>query len=153
MTVDTTDFPRILNEIKEEIQPFFGKGKQADYIPALANVPGDKFGMAVRTADGQEFIVGDAKEDFSIQSISKLFTLMQVLGLGDEDIWSRVGREPSGTAFNSLVQLEYNKGIPRNPLINAGAIVICDILISHFEDTKTEILNFIEQTNKEMQSL
>ncbi len=139
MTVENIDFSEILEEIKEEVQPFFGQGKQADYIPALANVPGDKFGMAVRTAEGQEFIVGDAKEDFSIQSISKLFTLMQVLGLGDEDIWSRVGREPSGTAFNSLVQLEYEQGIPRNPFINAGSIVITDILAGRSADASRRI--------------
>ncbi|MEH6633324.1 MAG: glutaminase [Halopseudomonas aestusnigri] len=139
MTENSVDFQSVLEEIKEEVLPFFGKGKNADYIPALANVPGSKFGMAIHTVEGEEFLIGDAREDFSIQSISKLFTLMQVLGFEDVDIWNRVGREPSGTAFNSLVQLEYEKGIPRNPFINAGAIVVTDILASRSADTSRRI--------------
>ncbi|MCZ4280295.1 glutaminase [Kiloniella laminariae] len=139
MSNESIDYQGILEEILEEVQPFFGKGKNADYIPVLAEVPGDKFGMAVRTIDGREFSIGDAKESFSIQSISKLFTLMQVLGFSDCDIWSRVGREPSGTAFNSLVQLEYEKGIPRNPFINAGALVITDIINSRSADASRRI--------------
>ncbi|WP_419904589.1 glutaminase [Kiloniella sp.] len=139
MAENSVDFQGVLAEIQDEIDPFFGQGKNAGYIPALSDVPGDKFGMAVHTVEGEEFLIGDAQDDFSIQSISKLFTLMQVLGFDDIDIWSRVGREPSGTAFNSLVQLEYEKGIPRNPFINAGAIVVTDILASRSADASRRI--------------
>ncbi|MFD2205452.1 glutaminase [Kiloniella antarctica] len=139
MINSSVDFQGVLEEIEDEVRPFFGQGKNADYIPALSDVPGHKFAMAVQTVDGETFMIGDAEENFSIQSISKLFTLMQVLGLEDVDIWSRVGREPSGTAFNSLVQLEYEKGIPRNPFINAGAIVVTDILASRSADPSRRI--------------
>ncbi len=142
MTEYSVDYQGVLEEIQDEVRPFFGKGKNADYIPALAIVPGNKFGMAIHTVEGEEFLIGDARDDFSIQSISKLFTLMQVLGFEGVDIWSRVGREPSGTAFNSLVQLEYEKGIPRNPFINAGAIVVTDILASRSADTSRRIGDF-----------
>jgi glutaminase len=82
---------------------------------------------------------------FSIQSISKVFTLSLAFSLLGEDLWKRVGVEPSGTAFNSLMQLEYEKGIPRNPLINAGALVITDMLVSEFQDPKKEILRYLRQ--------
>ena len=118
------DYQAILEEIAEEVQPYFGKGKVATYIPALAGVPPGKFGMAVHTVRGETFRWGDAAEPFSIQSISKLFTLTMAMRFIDDKIWERVGKEPSGNPFNSLVQLEYEQGIPRNPLINAGAMVI-----------------------------
>ena len=91
------------------------------------------------------FHVGDAEEKFSIQSIAKVLSLSLAFKLLDDDLWKRVGVEPSGDPFNSLVQLEYEQGIPRNPLINAGAIVVCDVLCSYFEDPQTELLSFIRQ--------
>jgi glutaminase len=105
-------------------------GRVADYIPALAAADPDAFGMALATAEGELFGVGDWEQPFSIQSISKLFTLALVLAEGADDVWQRVGREPSGNPFNSLVQLETEQGIPRNPFINAGAIVVTDRLQS-----------------------
>lgn len=137
------DFQTTLEDIHDAVQPYFGQGKVADYIPALARVRPDQFGMAVVTADGREFSIGDADTPFSIQSISKLFNLMLALTTVGEDIWTRVGREPSGTAFNSLVQLEYEHGIPRNPFINAGAIVVTDIVASHSANAQRRIVDYI----------
>jgi glutaminase len=95
----------------------------------LAKVPTTKFGMAVHTVDGVEVAVGDAAEPFSIQSISKLSTLILALCRGGDEIWERVGKEPSGTPFNFLSQLELEKGVPRNPFINAGALAVTDYLL------------------------
>jgi glutaminase len=106
----------------------------ADYIPALANVDVDKLGMAVTTVDGLRLSAGDAHEPFSLQSITKVFTLTLALELAGAELWKRVGREPSGTPFNSLVQLEYERGIPRNPLINAGALVVTDAIVEAVKD-------------------
>jgi len=122
----------VLAEVVDHVQPVFGQGKVADYIPALARIPPQKFGMAVCGVDGQEWFIGDANECFSIQSISKVFSLLLALDtIGPDRVWERVGREPSGTAFNSLVLLEVEDGYPRNPFINAGALVITDIITAH----------------------
>ena len=138
-----TDYNKLLKEIFREIKPIIGQGKVADYIPALANVDPRKFGMSISTVKGTNFSTGDVDEKFSIQSISKVFTLTLAFSKLGEEIWSRVGREPSGNAFNSLIQLEYEQGIPRNPFINAGAIVITDILISLLDDPYSELLDYI----------
>ena len=119
----------LLASILEEVRPLLGQGKVADYIPALALVPADRLGMAVCTVEGELFTAGDACEPFSIQSISKALSLTLALTLyQEEEIWARVGKEPSGQPFNSLVQLEFEQGIPRNPFINAGALVVSDLL-------------------------
>jgi glutaminase len=102
----------------------------ADYIPALARVDPRRFGIAIVTADGQVAGAGDAETPFSIQSVSKVFTLTLAMNRLDEALWSRVGREPSGSRFNSIVQLEQEKGIPRNPFINAGALVVTDAVLA-----------------------
>ena len=119
----------ILSQIAMTVEPHRGSGKVADYIPALAAVDPMKFGMCIALGDGTSQTLGDADELFSIQSISKVFTLSMALRKVGEDLWKRVGREPSGSPFNSIVQLENERGIPRNPLINAGAIVVTDHLI------------------------
>lgn len=113
------------NSVRSEIKT----GKVADYIPALAAIDGNKFGAAVVTIDGEVARYGDALEPFSIQSISKVHSLALALNNVGNELWRRVSYEPSGNAFNSIVQLEIEKGIPRNPLINAGAIVVCDLLL------------------------
>ena len=119
----------LLAGILEEVRPLLGQGKVADYIPALAQVPADRLGIAVCTVEGELFTAGDAFEPFSIQSISKALSLTLALTLyQEEEIWARVGKEPSGQPFNSLVQLEFEQGIPRNPFINAGALVVSDLL-------------------------
>lgn len=139
----TTDYQKIIDTISEEIQPFFGIGQVADYIPALSKVQPRQFGMAIRTVDGQEFTTGAAKESFSAQSIAKVFTLTMAMNIYGEKIWERLGRDPSGSSFNSLVQLEYENGIPRNPFINAGALVITDLILEAHPDAKSEILKFV----------
>ncbi len=135
----------ILEEIYAEIQPLLKKGHVADYIPELAHISPQKFGMAVLSNDGEIFQIGDATEKFSIQSISKVFALTLAMQLEGDAIWERVGREPSGTAFNSLVQLEYEQGIPRNPFINAGALVITDMILSHLDNAQETVLAFIQK--------
>ncbi|MBI2382039.1 MAG: glutaminase [Gammaproteobacteria bacterium] len=122
------DLHALLDRIYRELLPSAGSGKVADYIPALAAVDPRRFGLAYAGVDGAYVGAGDCLEPFSIQSISKIFSLSLVLAREGEAIWARVGREPSGTAFNSLVQLEQERGIPRNPFINAGALVVTDRL-------------------------
>lgn len=133
------DYQQILKDIYQEIQPYASIGKQADYIPALAKINPDQFGMCIHTIQNKTFMHGEATTGFSIQSISKVFSLAMCLSLEGDNLWKRVGKEPSGTAFNSLVQLEVEKGIPRNPFINAGAIVMTDILLNHLKHPKKNI--------------
>ena len=137
------DYQQILEGIYQDIKVYSTEGKQADYIPALARVNPEQFGMCLRLTNGREFTVEDADTRFSIQSISKVFALAMAMSLKGESIWERVGKEPSGTAFNSLVQLEFEKGFPRNPFINAGAIVIADVLVSELTDAGTTFLDFV----------
>jgi len=142
------NYQKILDEIYDEIQPELLRGKVADYIPALAEVEKGQFAMTVTLADGTVYSVGDSKKSFSIQSISKVFTFTLALDIYAKELYKRVGVEPSGNPFNSLVQLEYENGIPRNPFINAGAITITDALISHYKDeykTLEVIMNFIRE--------
>jgi len=140
-----TDYQHILESIRRDVQPLLGKGKVASYIPALKNTDPKKFGIALETLAGQECRIGDANERFSIQSISKVFTLTMAFAMVGEELWKRVGIEPSGSAFNSLVQLEYEKGKPRNPFINAGALVVTDVLIQQLPDPKAAILDFVRK--------
>lgn len=137
------DYQQILEGIYQDIKVYSTEGKQADYIPTLARVNPEQFGMCLRLTNGREFTVEDADTRFSIQSISKVFALAMAMSLKGESIWERVGKEPSGTAFNSLVQLEFEKGFPRNPFINAGAIVIADVLMSELKDAGTTFLDFV----------
>ncbi len=144
------DFQQILGQIASDVRPLVGKGKVAAYIPRLAEVPADRFGMAIATLDGRLFTIGDAEELFSIQSISKVFTLTLALEALGGDLWKRVGREPSGSAFNSLVQLERERGIPRNPLINAGAHVIADVILSSSPSGLADLLGFVRDRADDM---
>ncbi|CDO37458.1 glutaminase [Novosphingobium sp. KN65.2] len=141
------DVGRIVAEIAWEMRGHEHRGKVADYIPPLACVPVEKFGLAVVMADGTVHCAGDAEEPFSIQSISKVFALTLVLGAVGDQVWKRVGREPSGSAFNSIVQLETEQGIPRNPFINAGAIVLCDVLLGGLQPREAigQMLRFVRE--------
>jgi len=141
-----SDLQRILDEITTEMGERSDRGEVASYIPQLGKVDPAKFGIAVTTSDGEVFSAGDANEAFSIQSISKVFTLTLALGKVGDALWKRVGREPSGNPFNSIVQLEREAGIPRNPFINAGAIVIADILLAGHQPREAigEILRFVQ---------
>lgn len=144
------DYQRILEEIEREIQPLFSQGKVADYIPALAKVNPNQFSMSIQMFDGTSFAVGEVHNKFSIQSISKVFTFTLALEHYGKELYKRVGHEPSGNPFNSLVQLEHENGIPRNPFINAGAIVTADTLVSiHKENTFDNILNFIRKVSND----
>ena len=117
----------------------------ARYIPELAKIDPDKLGIALKTIDGVLYVAGDANESFSIQSISKVFATSLVFSVIGDDLWRRVGKEPSGSSFNSLVQLEYENGIPRNPLINAGAIVVADMMIDILTNPEKDFLSFIRR--------
>ena len=146
------NYQSILEEIYDEIQPQLQKGKVADYIPALAAVPKGQFAMTLTLENGETFSVGDHTKRFSIQSISKVFTFTLALSQYSKRLYKRVGVEPSGNPFNSLVQLEYENGIPRNPFINAGAIAVTDALVSHYQDEYRAlevILNFVRQISDE----
>jgi len=140
------NYSSILNKIHQQVTPMLGQGKVADYIPALANVDPNQFGMAITLNNGDFYGVGDYKQTFSIQSISKVFSFTLALREHKKKLYRRVWREPSGDPFNSLVQLEHEAGIPRNPFINAGAIVVCDSLISKSNNNEAavnDILAFI----------
>ena len=137
------DYQLILDNIYDQILPFANEGKQADYIPALAKVNPDHFGMCLNTVNGESYSIQDSGIRFSIQSISKVFALALALCIKGEDIWKQVGKEPSGTAFNSLFQLELEKGIPRNPFINSGAMVITDILMNELKDPENDFIDFV----------
>ncbi|GAB2612884.1 glutaminase [Novilysobacter erysipheiresistens] len=141
--ISALDLPDILGTINEEVRARFGEGKVADYIDALANVPLDRFGMALVTRDGTVHEVGDSREPFSIQSISKVHTLTMALDAIGDALWDRVDREPSGDPFNSLIQLEYEKGIPRNPFMNAGALVVADVILSNYANPEQALLEFM----------
>jgi glutaminase len=135
-----------VNEIAAEMAARPDRGDVAQYIPELARVDPGAFGLAVATVDGQVIAAGDVEAPFSIQSISKVFTLTLALGLVGDRLWTRVGREPSGNPFNSIVQLERERGIPRNPFINAGAIAVTDVILSGHQPREAlgEILRFLQ---------
>ena len=137
------DYSEVLQQIAHELAPVIGQGKVASYIPELACVSPHHFGMAVVTIAGEVYTVGDAHKAFSIQSISKLFTLVMTLQLEGEKVWTRVGREPSGTPFNSLIQLEAENGRPRNPFINPGALVCTDILCTRYAVPENAVVEFL----------
>lgn len=134
-----------LNALVEELNLAKQRGKAADYIPQLAHVDPNQFGIAVCTPSGEIFTAGDANTLFSIQSISKVFTLTMALGKLGDGLWQHVGREPSGNPFNSIVQLEHELGKPRNPFINAGAIAVVDAIMMGHEPKEClgEILSFV----------
>ncbi|MGD0634391.1 MAG: glutaminase [Beijerinckiaceae bacterium] len=137
---------KAVEDIAEEMRQRPDRGEVASYIPELARVDANAFGLAVVSADGSIVAAGDSETPFSIQSISKVFTLTLALGLVGDRLWRRVGREPSGSPFNSIVQLERERGIPRNPFINAGAIAVTDEILSGHRPREAlgEILRFMQ---------
>ena len=143
--ISELDLPDILGTIHEEVTARLGEGEQADYIESLADVPMDRFGMALVTVGGDVFEVGESREPFSIQSISKVHTLTLALEAVGDELWERVDREPSGDPFNSLIQLEYEKGIPRNPFMNAGALVVADVVLSSCDNAEQKLLDFMRR--------
>ncbi|KIZ14153.1 glutaminase [Streptomyces natalensis] len=153
------DYQAVIDEVAAHARPYVGRGQVADYIPALERVRADRFGIAVADIHGEVYGAGDWEVPFSVQSISKTFSLALVMSQGhgspggpggsagyhEDEIWRRVGREPSGTPFNSLVQLEAENGIPRNPFINAGALVVTDRLLTLTGDASTALLHFLRE--------
>ena len=137
------DYQKIIKKVFSRVNEIESKGQLASYIPELANIDATKFGVHISTTSSLKHGLGNFQEKFSIQSISKVLSLCFAYKILGEAIWERLGVEPSGTAFNSLVQLENDNGIPRNPFINAGAIVISDILISNLSNPKEDLLAFI----------
>lgn len=138
------DYQKILGEIEAEIKALPNDGIVANYIPELAKVHPDQFGIHLMTVRNEHFSVGDSDVKFSIQSISKVFSLAMAFSLLGEKLWKRVGVEPSGNPFNSIVQLEYENGIPRNPFVNAGALVVVDVLLSELKNPETDLFNFVQ---------
>ncbi|MGF6756623.1 glutaminase [Paraburkholderia sp. GAS334] len=143
------NYSGILDQIHRDLKPWLGTGRVASYIPELASVSADRFGMAIVRTSGEVFRTGEADTRFSIQSISKLFACTLAFQLLGDALWQRVGREPSGTAFNSLVQLEAEQGKPRNPFINAGALVVTDVLCRRFVKAETALVEFIRRLTGE----
>jgi glutaminase len=152
-TDDTThgDLDHVLRTATRKARPHATKGKVATYIPALADVDPHQFAMAAVEMDGTEHTTGDADVAFPIQSVSKVFSLVLAMQKADaadgvkKELWRRVGVEPSGDPFNSLVQLEHHKGVPRNPMINPGALIVDDVLLDHCEDPKREALDLLSE--------
>lgn len=143
------ELDRVLEEVAEVARPAASEGDVADYIPALRDADPSRFALALVELDGTEHTTGDVDEPFAIQSISKVFSLVLAMqragaahGVTDE-LWSRVGREPSGDPFNSLVQLEHEQGKPRNPMINAGALIVDDVLLDHCADARSDSLELM----------
>lgn len=139
------EYQNILEEIHATLKDAPQKGTVASYIPELGKVDADHLGIHLLTLDREEFGTGHADIPFSIQSISKVLSLAKALDFIGTDLWQRVDVEPSGNPFNFLALLELEKGIPRNPFINAGALVISDVLLSHFKNPKEDFLNYVRE--------
>ena len=140
------DLIGVVEEIADEMRQRSDRGTVASYIPELANVDPGAFGITVIDAKGEIAAAGDSDVPFSIQSVSKVFTLTLALGMVGDKLWRHVGREPSGNPFNSIVQLERERGVPRNPFINAGAIAVTDVILSGHQPREAlgEILRFMQ---------
>ncbi len=135
-----------LDQIARQMAALPDKGTVASYIPELANVDPEHFAISVALPDGKILSAGDAETRFSIQSVSKVFSLALALGRLGDQLWQRVGREPSGLPFNSILQLEHEQGIPRNPFINAGALAVTDAILEGHQPREVlgELLRFIQ---------
>ncbi|OAD43102.1 glutaminase [Polaribacter atrinae] len=138
-------YQKIIEDVYLEVKNMPQSGKVANYIPELAFVDPENFGINITTIDKESFGVGDFDKKFSVQSITKILSLTLAYKFEGVKIWDRVDVEPSGNPFNSLLQLEADLGKPRNPFINAGAIVICDVLVSHLKNPKEDFLDFCKE--------
>ncbi|MBL0050129.1 MAG: glutaminase [Bacteroidetes bacterium] len=136
------NYKEIIEEVYEIVRSKENKGQIASYIPELASADPDNFAIHISTIDNYKFGIGNFLDKFSIQSIAKILSLSLAYKIVGEKLWERLGVEPSGTAFNSLSQLELDNGIPRNPFVNSGALVICDILLSLSKNAKEDFLEF-----------
>jgi len=143
------DLQALVDNIAQDMEAEVNRGKVADYIPSLASIPINQFGIAITDYAGKCYTAGDAEVPFSVQSTSKVFTLTMALGSVGDALWTRVGREPSGSPFNSIVQLESERGIPRNPFINSGAIVVADVLLASYKPSELlgEFIRFMRMVS------
>ncbi|MBF6628320.1 MAG: glutaminase [Proteiniphilum sp.] len=139
------NYEQTFEEIYNDLQHVEESGHVADYITELAQVDPDQFGVHLTTVEQEEYSFGDAEKRFSVQSIAKVFSFVMAYSTIKSNIWERTNLEPAGTPFNSLLQLEHDRGIPRNPFINAGALVVCDILVSELASPKENMLAFIHR--------
>ena len=137
------NYQEILNNIHKEVSALKNTGEVASYIPELAKVNKEQFGIYLNNINGDNFEAGDADVTFSIQSISKVFSLAMAFANQGDKLWERMDVEPSGNPFNHLSLLEREEGIPRNPLINSGAIVVADCLVSTLKNPKENFLQFV----------
>ena len=146
MTLAVPNLDQVVRDIADEMRARPDRGEVATYIPELSCADPNAFGIAVIDAEGRIACGGDCDTPFSIQSVSKVFTLTLALGKFGNLLWRRVGREPSGSTFNSIVQLEFEHGIPRNPFINAGAIAVTDLILAGHQPREAlgEILRFLQ---------
>ena len=145
------NYQQIIDKLGTNLSSFEDDGKVATYIAELAKVESSHFGVHITSLKDDNYGYGDFNQKFSIQSIAKVFSLTLAYNIYGEKLWSRVGVEPSGTKFNSLIQLELENGIPRNPLINAGALVVCDFLLTHLDSPKNDLITFIRSTSGDNQ--
>jgi len=136
------NYREVIECVYTDVKQQEDSGQVANYIPELGTISASNFGIHLTTINNESFGMGDFDKKFSIQSVSKILTLTLAYKLEGEKLWDRVDIEPSGNPFNSLLQLEADFGKPRNPFINAGAIVICDVLLSHLKNPKEEFLEF-----------
>ena len=128
---------KILENALEIGRKYIPEGECASYIPELAKADKNHLGVCIRTRGMETFSAGDTKERFTIQSISKVITLMVALQhCGFDKVFEKMNMEPSGDAFNSLVKLDLTSDKPFNPMINAGAITTAGYLVPDvsFED-------------------
>jgi glutaminase len=141
------DVQHALDELVAVAAETTDRGQVAGYIQELSRQDPALFGISVALSSGEVLAAGDARRPFSVQSISKVFTLAMALGRLGESLWLRVGREPSGLAFNSILQLEQENGRPRNPFVNAGALVVTDAILSTSEPREVlgELLRFVRE--------
>ncbi len=133
----------IFRDIAAEAVPLWREGKVADYIPALGRVAAEQFSLSLATVDGKLYEMGDTATPFSIQSISKLFTLALALDLLGNVVWDHLGRSPTNSAFNSLAWIETERGRPYNPFVNAGALAVTNLIIGRTATPTNAILHFV----------
>jgi len=125
---DIAKLTAIAEDVTRDLMKTREWGKPSSLSPKMQGIDTHQFGIAIHTAEGETVLAGKADATFTIQSISKIFSLTLALEIFSDKVWDRVGKEPSGDPYNSIVDLERQKGIPRNPLINPGALVINDML-------------------------
>jgi glutaminase len=144
--LDRQEVERVVSEITKEIASSDDWGKATKQIEALSDVDTHQFGIAILTRDGDMICGGDSDTPFSIQSISKVFSLELVLEAHGDELWERVGRDPSGDPFNSVIDLERHEGHPRNPFINAGALIVVDMLLDDLgpEEEVERVVRFVD---------